>query len=161
MISQRVSLAVVILASWTVPSLAAPPATAAVEFSSGTEPIAIDENESNPVVISRVFVTCPRNGWIILRAQAQFGIIDNGDRGTNLMLAITLNGTRLEGAGTFWAIGGEIGSGRQTPASGQRIDRCNKGDSRTYYFVAAQNNTGDDTVAEAYSLVAEFFDRRF
>ena len=161
MFLNRMSLAAAILAIWSVPSLAAPPATAAVEFSSGTDAISINENESNPVVISRVFVTCPRNGWIVLRAQAQFGIIDNGDGGTNLMFAITLNGTRFEGAGTFWAIGGDIGFGRQSPASGQRIDRCNKGDRRTYYFVAAQNNIGDDTVAEAYSLVAEFFDRRF
>jgi hypothetical protein len=167
-VQTRALLSALLLGS-ALPAVAWPPGTSALGFvaEQAGHQVQVKGNENSPVILSQLTVTCPQDGWLVVRAHTQYSITDNGDGFTAFELGISLKIAAFGAvfsdttqARYAWEIGGQILSVVHNVAGGERIDRCKKDQESTYYFIGAQNNVGDETITENTTLVAEFFRSR-
>jgi len=125
----------------------------------------ISADSQNPTIINQVTVVCPATGFLVARANSTAflrNLTGQQKLGAFVVYSISLDGKRALGndAIVFQNLGPNTFA--NVPASVQRIDACNAGETRTYYHTA-HGSAGEGNVVATESrskLVVEFFDTR-
>jgi hypothetical protein len=126
----------------------------------------ISADSAKPPVINLVTVVCPATGFLVSRVTST-AFLRNlvGTKTTGFVVfSITLNGTNAESETARTVVVQNLGPNTyaEIPASVQRVDACNSGETRTYYHTA-HGSAGEGNLVSVEGkprLVVEFFDTR-
>jgi hypothetical protein len=128
--------------------------------------LGISNDSANPTVLNQVTVVCPASGFLVATATST-AFLRNlvGTKTTGaVVFSITFNGTNAQNEAARTVVVQNLGPNTfaNIPASLQRVEACNSGETRTYYHTAHGSiGPGNQVATEGRSrLVVEFFDTR-
>jgi hypothetical protein len=129
-----------------------------VGFSQTSDKITIDTiNTNSPNVLSTVKVTCPSEGYLVATANAKFQYSANPSFPGTIAYSITKDSTSFDPNHQHNLFGNFVNGLATVPASIQRFDKCEAGNTITYHFVATQGSNVFDVSASQPNLVVTFF----
>ncbi|MBW4619090.1 MAG: hypothetical protein KME17_06995 [Cyanosarcina radialis HA8281-LM2] len=161
---KRWGLAILAIAG-TFSALGSPAhATTWFDFDDRPGAINISSDSQNPTIINQVTVVCPAAGFVVARSSST-AFLRNlvGTKSTGFVVfSISIDGKRAIGNDAVVVQNLGPNTFANIPASVQRIDACNAGQTITYFHtVHGFAGLGNQVATEGRSkLVVEYFNRR-
>jgi hypothetical protein len=127
----------------------------------------VSADSANPTVLNEVTVVCPATGFLVATANSTAFLRNpaGGRKSTGFVVfTISLDRNAQDDADRTVALQ-DLGPDTfaNIPASLQRVDACNSGETRAYYLVAHGGGGPAEiqfTTEGRSTLVVEFFDQR-
>jgi hypothetical protein len=126
----------------------------------------LSADRADPTVLNQVTVVCPATGFLIATANSSASFRNQGGGRSSAFVVFTISIERNSADANNTVASQDLEPTNNLvtiPASLQRVDACNSGDTRTYYLVAHGGAADPATtfgIEGLHKLVVQFFDTR-
>jgi hypothetical protein len=130
-----------------------------VDYSQTSATITVNTiSTAAPNVLRSRAIVCPDDGFLVATANVLFSFnVNNSNFPGTIAYSISRNSTSFDSDHQHNVFGNYVFDFHVFPATMQRVDTCNAGQSFTYRFLATQGTNVFDVRARQPSLVIVFF----
>jgi hypothetical protein len=130
-----------------------------MDYSQTNATVAINTlSSAAPNVLRSRAIVCPQDGFLVATANALFSFnVNNSNFPGTIAYSISRNSTSFDSNHQHNVFGNYVFDFHVFPATMQRVDTCNAGQSFTYRFLATRGTNVFDVTARQPSLVIVFF----